>query len=238
MREKLLFVLTLLWGVDHLVGWFVYSKYGIGITALAVLVMAASLSGVFFPQLAPVALNALIIVFFVGLLGPAQSTMTFAFLLATLLGRLTLSEARPWGGAYIASGVYLFAGLNKMFSEDWQDGKIVGFYFPDFVLDLRINEVIAGATVFAEIGLALALFLRLRLALVGILALHVGIVLLVSTDPHHYFSLALYGGVMFHLAYWGSTLSIRNFVGFFRGAPKSLVKAKFTTERGATPVSG
>ena len=217
LKEKLLFVLTLLWAVDHLVGWFVYPKYGIGITALAGLVIIGSVVGFFFPQLALMSLNCLALVFFVGLLGPAQSTMTFAFLLTTFLSRVTYGDAKPWAGAYIASGVYLFAGLNKAFSEDWTDGKIIGFYFPEFILNLEINGILAHATVAIELGLAVLLFFRLRVALVGIIVLHVGIVLFVSTDLHHVFSLSLYGAIMVHLAYWSSTLKIRNLILFFRG---------------------
>jgi len=217
LREKLLFVLTLLWGVDHLVGWFVYPKYGIGITALAGLAIIGSIVGFLLPHLALISLNGLSLVFFVGLLGPTQSTMTFAFLLATLLVRVTYREPRPWAGAYIASAVYLFAGLNKAFSEDWMDGKIIGFYFPEFILNWEINGILARSTVAIELGLALLLFLRLRIAIVGIIALHVGIVLCVTANLYDVFSLGIYGAIMVHLAYWSSTLKLRNLILFFRG---------------------
>lgn len=213
-REQVLFALTFLWAVDHLWGWFVFNKYGIGISPVAILIVLASLIGMIQPRSSIPVHNALLVLFFVVALGPSQSTETVAFLLTILLSRITLGSPRPWGGAFIASGIYLFAGLNKLVSDEWRDGRI---YSLGFAENLGLEWVVIYGTVGVEIGLALLLFLRLRVALVAIVVFHIAIALLVSSDIHHVYSLLVYGGIMFYLAFGSCRVTLRNLLTFIRG---------------------
>jgi len=94
-----------------LVGWFVYGWYELGISAIASLTFLVSIGGLAWRRFSGMGHNLLVLLFFVAALGPSQSTMAVAFLLAVILSRVTKNGSNPWAGAYIAAGVYFFAGL-------------------------------------------------------------------------------------------------------------------------------
>lgn len=216
-RERLLFVLTLLWSAEHFASHLILSRYGIGISLLAPIIALASVLGLAYRSLSKFSLYAITPLLFVGLLGPAQSTMTLALLLAVILSLVSFRRPPPWAGAYLASAIYFFAGLNKLVSEVWWDGMYVEQYLPQFIDATGLTLAVVIGTIVVEFVLALSLSLRLRASLALLAAFHLGIVVLVSTDLLHAFALAIYGAIMLYLSYEASMLKIKDLHRFLRG---------------------
>lgn len=198
--------LAYLWAVDHLVGWYAIGRYGLGISAIALLVICFA-SVALFPGLWRTGMNGCALAFFVASLGPAQSTETVAFLFTVLLAK-NLDAGRPlWGAAFLGAGIYMFAGLNKASSEAWLGGLV---YVPEAIQSTEFAWVYVYGAIIIEILLAFALIARLRLAVGGVIVFHSFIVLIVSSDLHHGFSLAIYGALMATLATWGCPVRLRD----------------------------
>lgn len=96
-------ILASLWAIDHLLGWYSLGRYGLGVTAADLLVSCfASLA--LLPGLWRTGMNGCALSLFVAALGPAQSTMTVAFLLTFLLAKHLDAGRVLWGAAFIAAG--------------------------------------------------------------------------------------------------------------------------------------
>jgi len=123
------------------------------------------------------------------------STMTVAFLYFSINISLMNLTKKNFSYFFRPSliAIYLFAGLNKM-SPGFISGEILKVYLPDKIVPFA--KPLAFLAVFAELTIALLLYLNWKGVRWLVLLFQLSIQFLIPTDFLHFYSLFIYGFAM------------------------------------------
>lgn len=183
--QRTIAVLSGLYGLDMIV-----AQYGSGSRVLGSL-LTVSLLALLRPASVDVVVRFQVVILFVSVMGPAESTMTVALFWASLASVALSDVERAYAFRLLASSIYGFAGLQKLLSAAWMRGDVFDVFFPAFAV-----PPIPGIVAIAEVVLGTLVYVAPRRAIFAVILLHVGIVIFISTDVRHGMSLAVYGILM------------------------------------------
>lgn len=183
--QRTIAVLSGAYGLD-----MVFAQYGPGSTVVGSL-LASSLIALLRPVRVDTVAKFQLLLLFVSVMGPAESTMTVALFWSSLAGVAFSGIEREQAFRLLATSIYGFAGLQKFLSAAWMNGDVFDIFVP--ALAARPIPSIIAAT---EVALGCLVWINPRRAIMGVVAFHVGIVVFISTSLRHAIALGIYGILM------------------------------------------